>query len=95
MGEVARRTVVTTGQCHSGCLTILSAVDLFHVRPTANDRRATVIKLTDKGRSAAQIAPVQRTAWILKRFSPKYRTPINAASSVNSTGCNFQRCMPT
>lgn len=68
MGEVARRTVVT-GSNVTVVVDDLERRGFVSRQTAADDRRATVIKLTDKGRSAfAQMAPVH-AAWIEEIFA--------------------------
>ncbi|HKS60056.1 MAG TPA: MarR family transcriptional regulator [Xanthobacteraceae bacterium] len=67
MGEVARRTVVT-GSNVTAVVDDLQRRGLVVRQNADTDRRATVIKLTSKGRGAfAEMAPVH-AEWILELF---------------------------
>ena len=68
MGEVARRTVVT-GSNVTVVVDDLENRGLVSRQTAADDRRATVIKLTSKGRSAfAKMAPIH-AVWINEIFA--------------------------
>ncbi len=68
MGEVARRTVVT-GSNVTVVVDDLERRGLVSRQTAADDRRATVITLTDKGRNAfAEMAPVH-AVWIEDIFA--------------------------
>lgn len=68
MGEVARRTVVT-GSNVTVVVDDLQSRGLVTRQVAEGDRRATVIKLTSKGRGAfAQMAPVH-AVWIEEIFA--------------------------
>ncbi len=68
MGEVARRTVVT-GSNVTVVVDDLESRGLVSRQTAADDRRATVIKLTSKGRSSfAEMAPVH-AVWIEEIFA--------------------------
>jgi len=68
MGEIARRTVVT-GSNVTVVVDDLQRRGLVARKSAKDDRRATLIKLTSKGRAAfAQMAPIH-AAWIEQIFS--------------------------
>jgi DNA-binding MarR family transcriptional regulator len=68
MGEVARRTVVT-GSNVTAVVDDLEKSGLVMRQSAADDRRATVITLTEDGRATfARMAPIQ-TAWIEDIFA--------------------------
>jgi len=68
MGEVARRTIVT-GSNVTAVVDDLERRGLVMRQNAQNDRRATVITLTESGRTAfAQMAPIH-AGWIEEIFA--------------------------
>jgi DNA-binding MarR family transcriptional regulator len=68
MGELSRRLMVTSGSV-TGLTDQLAAEGLVERTPIAADRRAYLVRLTDKGKRTFDIMAAEHQSWIIEMFS--------------------------
>jgi len=68
MGELSRRLMVTSGSI-TGLTDQLAAEGLVERKPIPADRRAYLVRLTEKGRRAFDVMATEHEDWVIAIFS--------------------------